>query len=277
MITAHQFTFKTPSAYFCAIEAADIFNRPAQSAPQKIRPVPFNATALVRDLIVEEAEQSANKILKAFINQSSRNELFKSHTVREDVPFIGTIEYERNVVYSEFSYNFTDAESVKLRDAAFEVLCAFEFTKLQSAYNRKFRSMMRNPDSAPAVYKRYARALRDHQNEMGDWKLLAFILSSNADEHYDVCGTFPRTTETAFIKQMRAGSFGVKLTASDELHVENVERVAYENLYLIERVLEESAFSDIHAEAVDEDAERDEEEDAPTHDTDIDFEPDDDE
>lgn len=283
MITATQFTFKNQRAYLTAIEAADIFNREQPLAPKKQKPVPFDYASTVRDLLTEMAEHSANETLKKFREVSSRsatlniledNDSFTMPTEDGGLA-IFTIAHQRVVEYDAFSYNFSGKQASVVRDHAFEALCAFEYNRLRVHYARRIREVVRG-HNVPMVYKRYARALCDYRamggNDIANWQLLAIILSDDAEAHYENSGTFPRTTETAFIKQMRAkNAFDVKLTASDELHLESVERVLYENKFLLQRVAKEESLTELHIEALEDDAEFEENEESSEVDTDIDF------
>lgn len=196
---------------------------------------------LVHSLILDEAKKRANERI-------AKLQLKTEVEVKE--------LNEEIVMENDYDFSNTETEE-SLLIQAFSIIHAFEYNKVRVDYeqqllkintvvkklNRKGETYEIRLKQPPKVFKRYRYSLLEatpqklRYEQLHDIEMLALILSKDAEEHYIVCGTYPRTTENKFIREMRKRpKFGTKLTLSDEYHFEQLERTARENLYSVEKL-----------------------------------------
>lgn len=161
-------------------------------------------SSTIRSIVLEQSKNIANELVALFTD----------------------IELPRN--HGNFSTDghlFAEAQASELRGFAFNVLWAFEYNKLMTKYRNRLALIEMGRVKPPKCFKRYRYALRNSAPRDKDAELLALVLSMDADEHYSVCGTFPRTTENAFTRKLREQPpLGSALTEYDVFALEGVEQ-----------------------------------------------------
>jgi hypothetical protein len=164
----------------------------------------MNYASTIRSLLLEESKPLANERVAEL----------------RDVQGVGN-----DCRFESDGYIFSEAKAAELRGFAFNILWAFEYNKLLVKYRNRLALIEMKRIKAPKCFKRYRFALRTSAPSNRDAELLALILAYDADDHYGVCGTFPRTTENAFTRKLRERPpLGQKLTDYDLFALENEEQ-----------------------------------------------------